>query len=210
MFKHIFWDMGGTMFDTYPQVDAMLAGVVRAAGFEIDDLEVAQLTRRSTRTAIIELAARFSIPPDVFRAAESELKQQWRATPPPPMPGLQEVLAAVHARTPTGKNLVVTHRDRRSATALLHSRDIEEVDDLICPGDGFPRKPDPTMFQVLIARYGLDPAQCLGVGDRPLDVEAAHAAGLSAAMVVTPELQLEPGAADFVIPDLRDLLKILG
>src|SRR5690625_1119534 len=72
-----------------------------------------------------------------FRIAEAALKEHWRTSPPPVMPGLQEVMAAV-----SGKNLVVTHRDRRSATALLQTCGVE-VDDLVCPEDGFPRTPDP-------------------------------------------------------------------
>lgn len=209
MFRHIFWDMGGTMFDTYPQVDAMLARVVRerAAGGEVSALEVAELTRRSTRTAIIELSARFKIPPEVFRAAEAELKARWVTDPPPVMPGLAAVMRVVHERG--GLNLVVTHRDRASAMSLLDARGVR-VDDLICPEDGFARKPDPAMYRELINRHGLDPAQCLGVGDRPLDAQAAHAAGVSAAMVITPNLQLDPGPSEFRIAHLSELITILG
>jgi len=209
MFYHLFWDMGGTMFDTYPQVDEMLARVVRGRGHEVTNVEVAHLTRRSTRTAIIELSARFQIPPSVFREAEAELKERWLTAPPPPMPGLAQVMHAVRNAPVPGLNLVVTHRDRRSAMALLEAQNIA-VDDLICPEDGFARKPDPGMYLHLIERHGLEPSQCLAVGDRPLDAEAAHAAGITAAMIITPNLDLDPGPADFEIAQLTDLLPHLG
>src|SRR5690625_1119533 len=67
MFRHLFWDMGGTMFDTYPQVDATLAQVVRDCGFTLSDIEVSHLTRRSTGEAISTLAQRFDIPAEEFR-----------------------------------------------------------------------------------------------------------------------------------------------
>lgn len=209
MFYHLFWDMGGTMFDTYPQVDEMLAAVVRSHGNDVTNLEVARLTRRSTRTAIIELSARFQIPPHLFREAEAQLKERWRTAPPPTMPGLAQVMNAVRSAPVPGLNLVVTHRDRRSAMALLEARAVE-VDDLVCPEDGFSRKPDPGMYLHLIERHSLDPAQCLAVGDRPLDAEAAHAAGITAAMIITPQLNLDPGPADFEIAKLTDLLTHLG
>src|SRR5690625_7367154 len=82
MFRHLFWDMGGTMFDTYPQVDATLAQVVRDCGFTLSDIEVSHLTRRSTGEAISTLAQRFDIPAEEFRIAEAALKEHWRTSPP--------------------------------------------------------------------------------------------------------------------------------
>jgi len=203
MFQTLFWDMGGTMFDTYPQVDATLAQVVRSHGHVIEELEVSRLTRVATRVAITELSRRFGIPAAKFTAAEADLKRRWRTNPPPAMAGLREVMAAA-----SGKNLVVTHRDRTSAMALLNSHSIE-VDDLICPGAGFPRKPDPAMHLELIARHRLDPKHCLGIGDRPLDAQAARAAGIAAATLITPELDLPTAPAQFTAHNLTDLLPLV-
>lgn len=204
MFRNLFWDMGGTMFDTYPQVDAMLARVVRERGYAVKTIEVSHLTRRSTDEAITELGRRFRIPEHEFRSAEAALKDSWRSDPPPAMPGLEKVMAAV-----SGLNVVVTHRDRHSAMSLLETSSIE-VDDLICPEDGFPRKPDPTMYLELIHRHGLVQAECLGAGDRSIDAEAAHAAGISAAMITTPKLHLPPGPAEFTVTRLTELLELVG
>ncbi|MDO5736227.1 MAG: HAD family hydrolase [Propionibacteriaceae bacterium] len=202
-YQHIFWDMGGTIVNTYPPLDAELAGVIRSRGGRIDDHDVALLTRRSTGEAISVLAQRFHLEESLFRAAEASLKYAWRTSPPPAMPGIHEAMAAI-----TGLNLVVTHRDRASASSLLEALGIT-VDDLICAPDGHPRKPDPAMHRALLERHGLDPERCVSVGDRPIDAIAAHAAGMDAVMLRTPRIDFD-NDAEHQVEHLADLLPLLA
>lgn len=206
MFRHVFWDLGGTLVDTYPALDHALAEVVRAHGGAIDDGEVARLTRRSTGEAIEALATRFGIAPEEFRAANAALKRHWESYPAPAMPGARDLLRSIRAAG--GLNLVVTHRDRGSATSLLRGLGLV-IDDLVSVSDGYPRKPDPTMYLVLLERHGLDPATCLSVGDRPIDAEAAHAAGISAATLESAEAPVDD-AAEYSVSRLDDLRPLLG
>lgn len=201
-YTHVFWDMGGTIVNTYPQLDAALADVIRGHGSTIDDHDVALLTRRSTGRAISALALRFDIPEPAFREAEAALKRRWRTSPPPAMPGICEAMGAI-----SGLNLVVTHRERVSALSLLVSLGIT-VDDMICAPDGFPRKPDPSMHLELLARHGLDARDCLGVGDRALDAASAHAAGMDAAMLRTPRITFD-NDAEYQVESLGELLPLL-
>lgn len=195
------WDLGGTLVDTYPDVDRTLAGVVRG---DVDDealREVAQLTRISSSHAISTLAGRYDVPEDALQQAYDALKKQWEQQAPPLMAGAREVMEAVRASG--GKNLVATHRDRDSATVLVEALGLE-VDDMVCAPDGFPRKPDPAMHRELLKRNGLDAGECLAVGDRPADVQAAEAAGVKAYLLVTPGIPLgEPGMRR--IESLREL-----
>ncbi|WP_342372384.1 HAD-IA family hydrolase [Propioniciclava soli] len=191
MYRHVFWDLGGTLVDTYPALDAALAGVVAARGGHVGVAEVARLTRRSTGEAIEALAARFGIDAAAFERANAELKESWERTPPPAMAGAADLLAEIRAAG--GLNLVVTHRDRASATALLKGLGLE-VDDLVSTSDGHPRKPDPTMYRLLVERHGLDTGECLAVGDRPLDATAAQAAGIDAVMLESPEAPVDDDA----------------
>ncbi len=201
-YRHIFWDMGGTIVNTYPELDSAFAGVVRGSGARIDDHDVALLTRHSTGETISALAGRFDIPEKVFREAETALKARWRTSPPPAMPGIREAMAAI-----SGLNLVVTHRERGSATSLLESLGIT-VNDIVCAPDGYPRKPDPAMHMALLERHGLDPRDCLSVGDRPIDATAAHAAGMDAAMLRTPRIDFD-NDADHQVETLSELLPLL-
>ncbi len=56
--RTVIWDLGGTLVDTYPDVDRTLATAVHASPDAEDIAEVAQLTRRSSSLAISTLAER--------------------------------------------------------------------------------------------------------------------------------------------------------
>lgn len=203
--RALIWDLGGTLVDTYPDVDRALAEALSAQPDRELLHEVAVLTRRSSSEAITELAARHEVPEARLRTAYEATKEQWARRPPPLKDGAREVLADVRERG--GLNLVATHRDRASAAALLAAHGLE-VDDMVCAPDGHPRKPAPGMVLALLARHELGPQECLAVGDRPADVEAAAAAGVDGVLLETPGIPLEaPGARR--IHSLRSLIPLL-
>ena len=206
--QHIVWDMGGTLLDTYPEVDRTLCEVIHPDCTAEQVREVSMLTRGSIGSAIAELAARHGVSPERLENAYAELKQRWRTHPAPLMPGAQEVFDATRAAG--GLNLIVTHRDRRSATDLLHAHGLEP-DDLVCPDDGFPRKPEPDMHRAVLARHGIAPHEALAVGDRSIDALAAAAADVPSALLVTPGLPApevsRPDAPTRVIHRLPELLE---
>lgn len=204
--RSVIWDLGGTVVDSYPDVDRALARVVHS---EVDDAalhEVALLTRVSSSHAISVLARRYGVAEARLRDAYDELRERWRERPAPLMPGVGAVMGAVRAGG--GLNLMATHRDRASASVLVRRSGLE-IDDMVCAPDGFARKPDPAMALALLERHGLAAGECLAVGDRTADVEAAVAAGVTAFLLVTPGVPLEaPGGRR--ISALRDLLEALG
>lgn len=207
---NVIWDMGGTLVDTYPEVDRALAGVVWPGGSDSAHLaEVRELRTHSIAHAIDILSTRYGVDPVLFHRACSDLKRRWRTTPAPLMDGARELMGAVH--DVGGLNLVATHRDRTSAEALLAALHVE-VDDLVSTSDGWARKPDPQMNLVLMERHGLSAQDVLAVGDRVIDVQAAQASGLASALLVeqgvpVPELH---GLHPLVITSLRELLPLVG
>lgn len=205
MYRHLFWDLGGTLIDTYPELDTTLAEVVRGHGKQVDVEHVAQLTRQSTSHAITELAEEFDIDDSAFRAANDTLKQRWRLHPAPVMPGAVELMDK--ARAAGGLNVVVTHRDRSSADALVRALGLR-IDDMVSTSDGFPRKPAPDMYVSTFERRGLDVAECLAIGDRPLDAQAADAAGMASVLLASPYADRLAGAR--TVGHLSDLLDEVG
>src|SRR5690625_2962285 len=140
--RTVIWDLGGTLADTYPDVDRTLAAVVHASPDAEDIAEVAQLTRRSSSHAITMLAQRHGVPEQRLRAAYDSLKDRWARQPPPAMEGARQVLGTVRAGG--GSNLVSTNRDRQSSTVLLEALGLEVViDDMFCALAGFLLTPYP-------------------------------------------------------------------
>lgn len=94
----------------------------------------------------------------------------------PPLPGIPEALKALKARG--ARHYLVTHRDALARESLRCQGLAPLFTDMITAEDGFPRKPAPDSLLHLVQRYGLDPARCVMIGDRPLDVEAGWNAGM--------------------------------
>ena len=44
--------------------------------------------------------------------------------------------------------------------------------------EGFPRKPQPDSLLHLVHKHGLNPAECVMIGDRPIDTAAGRNAGM--------------------------------
>ena len=146
--EQLIWDLGGTLVDTYPDVDRALASAIESRPSSELLHEVAQLTRVSSSHAISTLATRHDVSGQRLRTAYEATKLHWQEHPPPVNDGARELLAAVQEQG--GLNLVCTHRDRDSAAALLDSLDLQ-VHDMVCAPDGYARKPDPEMVHALLA-----------------------------------------------------------
>ncbi|MFN0032472.1 MAG: D-glycero-alpha-D-manno-heptose-1,7-bisphosphate 7-phosphatase [Flavobacteriales bacterium] len=52
-------------------------------------------------------------------------------------------------------------------------------------GNSLSRKPQPLLMQRALARYDLDPSQCVMIGDRERDVQCANAAGVRGVLMPT-------------------------
>lgn len=204
--RHIIWDMGGTLIDTYPEVVRALSRAAYGDTAPSHLREIGTLTQYSIAHAIESLSVSREVPRTDLERAYEELKTRWRTRPAPVMDGARELMARVWEKG--GLNMVATHRDRASATMLVTVLGLD-LDDMVCAPDGLARKPSPEMNLLLARRHGLDPAQVLCVGDRPIDAVAAANAGMSAALLVSPGTVLTlrdavDGTA--VVADLRDLI----
>lgn len=182
----ILWDMGGTLFNTYPSIDAAFHRLVADRG--VSAAEVSELTHINRGHAIEQLAVRSGVPASDFEAAYEDVKTGWLTEPAPLMEGALELFEA--CRKGRGLNLVVTHRDRESAEQLIAAAGLE-FDDLISSSDGYPRKPDPTMVQAIMERNNLRPENCIAIGDRRIDAESALAAGVTPVLLTSSSVDTE-------------------
>lgn len=77
---------------------------------------------------------------------------------------------------------------------------------------GRPLKPDPEVARAFMREFGVQPSQCLMVGDGKADAELARAAGLrfvGCAWGMTPREKLAALGADPLIDGIEDLLGLL-
>jgi histidinol-phosphate phosphatase family protein len=139
------------------------------------------------------------------------------------MPGAREALgrlraAGVATAVVSNQSAVARGYIRAEQLAAVNRRVEELVGPVgpwfVClhgPGDGCGcRKPAPGLVKAAAAELGVDPADCVVVGDIGSDVEAARAAGARAVLVPTAATRPEEvAAAPVVAPDLVAAVELL-
>jgi histidinol-phosphate phosphatase family protein len=140
-----------------------------------------------------------------------------------PMPGAREALSRLRA---AGIPTAVVSNQSGVARGLLRPEQVEAVNRrveellgplgpwLVCqhgPGDGCGcRKPAPGLVEAAARALGVEPRDCVVVGDVGADVEAASAAGARAVLVPTPATRAEEvAAAPEVAGDLAEAVDLL-
>ena len=176
-YKHFFWDFDGTLFDTYPRVNRAVQNALKDLGMDVPLEKIAPLTKITLDHALRALC------PDRteeawarYRAhAEEEGEDTMR-----PYPGVLRVLQSVCAAG--GRNYLYTHRDKTSLQALNRHGLTPCFADCLTSELPFPRKPAPDALLYLMEKHGLDPADCVMLGDRDIDLDSGKNAGMACAL----------------------------
>jgi len=207
--RHIIWDFDGTLFDTYPAIARSFHLALKDLGENLAESELRQMAKES-----LDLAHYVSMIISSFNVSEKKLmdafrKQQAKVNPKTeyPFPQARDICLLIMKKS--GKNFICTHRSRQSAFNLLETH---KMRDLFCEffsiEDGFHRKPDPEMFNVIIGKHNLILDEVLAVGDRELDVLAGKAAGMLTCLY--GENNIETYGADLAISDYNLLYRLLS
>ncbi|MBQ9301055.1 MAG: HAD-IA family hydrolase, partial [Clostridia bacterium] len=176
-FTDFFWDFDGTLFDTYPRVNRAIQNALKDIGVtaSIETIDpLAKVTVRHVFRVLcphLEDAAwqRYTV------HAEEEGYDSMR-----PYLGVRGMLSSVCAAG--GRNYLYTHRDHTSLDALRHYGLDQYFTDSVTRESGFPSKPAPDALKYLLEKHGLDPARCVMLGDRDIDLDSGKNAGMACAL----------------------------
>lgn len=173
---HIFWDLDGTLLDSYPvMLRAFLAGAADF-GIAVRPERALALMKDTLWRCCEVIGAENGVTPQALHNAFRRHEQEELKQGLPPVEGIPEELAQLHAHGV--KHYVATHRDLQCRELLEKAGLLQYFSGFVTQEDGLPRKPAPDMLLHLMQKHGLDPARCMMVGDRPLDTEAGMAAGV--------------------------------
>ena len=203
-YTHWFWDFDGTLYDTYPRAIRAFQKGLAVKGIQIDDEELLRRCKVTLRHAANsfdgevlgdELMALF----DRFVEEEGpdtiELYQ-----------GAEHVLHRVERMG--CRNYLYTHRDRSALEPLERDGLKSLFTDIITREDDFPDKPAPDALLHLVYKHHLDPADCVMVGDRDIDLDAGHAAGMDS-VLFDPDGFYPDYPATHRFTDYRDMVRDL-
>ncbi|MEE9274858.1 MAG: HAD family hydrolase [bacterium] len=127
------------------------------------------------------------------------------------LPGVTETLAALAERG-IGMACVSNKSRGYCVRQLEHFGLMERMEVVYAAKQGLPSKPDPAMVHAALRDLGTAPEEAVLVGDTPIDVEAARAAGVAAWVVksrYTPAEVIARARPDKVINEFREILPAL-
>ncbi len=203
---NIFWDVDGTLFDTYPAMTFAMSKALNEMGYSVALNVIDGLARQSLERCLETLSQRFKLDPDLLQARFAESYRTVDPANQPAFPGVRAVCEMIHARG--GMNVIITHRALESTRRRLEIHGMSsDFDDIFSVEQGHARKPDPAMALAALEKYALFPAETLMVGDREIDIQSGRAAGLRACLFGQTQLS---APADIQIKDYDDLIKILA
>lgn len=179
--RYIIWDFDGTLHDTYPPIARAVNSALAHFGHVASLDRVIELTSLSLDYCIAELAKDYHIDQYMLDTVFTETYKAVSPQEQGPFDHVQDVCQYVLERG--GANYLVTHRQTPSLFHLLELHAMHHYFADIIAGDaGFPKKPDPAAFNHLLQKHTLPKKEVLVIGDRDIDILAAHHAGVASCL----------------------------
>ena len=176
-FTDFFWDFDGTLFDTYPRVNRAIQNALKDVGVQAEMDEIAILSKVTVRHALETLAPGRAVEAQArYRVHEAEEGYDSMR----PYPGVLRLLQSICEHG--GRNYLYTHRDHSGIDALAHYGLSPYFADAVTSENGFPLKPAPDALLYLMKKHGLEPARCVMLGDRDIDLGSGKNAGMACAL----------------------------
>ena len=172
--RPLFWDFDGTLYQSYPKMLQSSMRALHDMGLHFPQEEVLKLIKINVSYGLRVCAQRSGADADQLIARFYVHHHQEKDYPP--FEGMQDCLRTLHAAGV--KHYLYTHRNMSAVRQLQQDGLWELFSDAVTKEDPFPRKPEPDALLALMARNGLSPEECAMVGDRDVDIEAGHNAGM--------------------------------
>lgn len=174
--RHLFWDFDGTLYDSYSNVTRAFLRTLDELGCPalVTPREALSLLKVSVFSAAQHCAGMAGL--DVACVMEVFSRYHAQESGFVPYAGLGECLRTLRAAGV--RHYLYTHRDRRAVEQLEQDGLWSLFSDGVTSEDGFPHKPAPDALRCLLTRNAIDPSEAAMVGDRDIDIEAGHNAGM--------------------------------
>jgi len=217
--RAVVFDLDGTLIDSYDAIAESLNHALAALDFPPVPIDVVRSLVGRGLESLIDRAMRRGGPaegPDTATIDEAVrlFRKRYDAIcvdRTSLLPGVKPTLDALKER---GYRLsVATNKPSYFAVRLLDALGVGRCLDTVMGPDLVSRpKPDPEMVITALARMGVAAGEALYVGDMPIDVETARAAGLPVIVMPTGSSgreELASSGADLVLDDVSGLLDLL-
>jgi len=215
-FRAVLFDLDGTLIDSAPDLAGAANELREAHGLPALPYELFRPMVGSGARGMIGVA--FDIGPqhesfadlrdDFLRRYELRMTRQTRV-----FDAVVPVLEALERQQ--RKWGIVTNKAARFTDPLVRSLGLHPRAATVIAGDTTPHsKPHPAPLLEAARQVGLDPSQCIYIGDDVRDVQAGRAAGMATAVAGWGYLgsgdPIETWGAEFIVRKPAELLNLLG
>ncbi len=205
-FKNIIWDFDGTLFDTYPTMVKHFRKTFLKFGKKISGKDALSLLKDSFNVALSHYCKEFKLDETKVVEAYMEIKELERKENYSPFRGIKTLCKDL---IESGKsNYIFTHRDDTTYIYLEKQKLSDLFVDVVDVRHISFKKPDPEGINFLIEKHNMNREETIYIGDRKLDVDAAHKAEIKACLF-TPTKPSIITNADFIAKSVKELRKIL-
>lgn len=200
--RTILFDWDGTLLDSFGADSRAYLAMFRRMGI---DWGLEQLARHySPNWYRVYRAAR--IPQEKWDQADRLWALAYTRESPRLLPGARRVVQVLQRNFTLG--IVSSGNRRRVRRQLRKFRLSAHFTACVCAEDASKRKPHPAPLELAMERLGVEPEECLYVGDAPEDVVMARRAGVRAIGVLGPfptSERVRAAGPDALLDSIREL-----
>ena len=206
--EHLIYDFDGTISDSYPMFLDMWLSIAKKFGISIpcsqDTLYRALKTTGYDAYLALDCADKVNY--NTF-LHEFHLLQEKHRVEFKPYP--QAIKLLRDAQKAGKKNYLYTHTGPVVKDMLANMGILDCFEFVLDSSYGFPLKPAPDALLFLLEHCRLNPAECMMIGDRPIDAQAGQNAGMTGCLWDGENL-FSPNGVDYYIKELDEIADIVG
>ena len=204
MYDYLIYDFDGTLSDTYPVFTAALLEQTKRHGIDTDYETAYKLLKQSTTVALKYYD--FKVSSIDARREFEEIYCMIARKEQQLFPETKDILD--FAKDNNKKCYIYTHSDKWVYEFLERMQILNCFEFVLDRSYDFTAKPAPDALNFLCEKCGIDRSRAVMIGDRDIDIDVAHNAGISACLIdredCYPDIQ-----AEYRIKNLLELKDII-
>ena len=208
MIRNLNFDLDGTIIKSYPHFVKFFNEVCKKNGVEVpyDRETVYRMLKITVPQAYASLHCEDKMSYEKFYSDFVEFYTQNYKK----LMGFEETVSLIRKAKEAGKkNYLYTHTGPVAKDILKNLGIFDCFEFILDASYHFPAKPAPAALLFLAEHCGLDPTECLMIGDRPIDALAGMNAGMFGFLWDEDGLYNEI-EVDYHSKDITDVAKIVG
>ncbi|WP_283591240.1 HAD-IA family hydrolase [Clostridium butanoliproducens] len=206
MYKAIIWDFDGTLFNSYPHiVNSFKRSLMEHGIYESYD-DILSNVKVSVTYAINKYKEKYNISDEIIQLfCKYEAEDNYKSVKP--YSGAVEICEKINHSG--GRNYMFTHRGKSALKYLNYYKMDTLFYYTITKDNNFRKKPEADAIFYIIEKFNEKKDDILMIGDRKIDIIAAHNAGIKACLF-DPDCIEGNSDADYKIKLMDELSEIIG